>query len=92
MIEKITQNIPKDYSVIVLADHGGHDKTHGTADPIDMTIPLFIKTDFEIDEENFEKANIIDIAPTICDMVRIPHSKEWKGKSLIKTRANDNVY
>ena len=77
-------NLPEDYSVIVLADHGGHDKTHGTSDPIDMTIPLFIKTDHEIDEEKFENANIIDVAPTICDIIGIEPSKKWKGKSLLK--------
>lgn len=84
IIEKIMSNLPEDYSVIVLADHGGHDKTHGTSDPIDMTIPLFIKTDHEIDEEKFENANIIDVAPTICDIIGIEPSKKWKGKSLLK--------
>ncbi len=84
LIEKITKNIPEDYSVIVLADHGGHDRTHGTADPIDMTIPLFIRTDSEIDEEAFAKANIIDIAPTVCGIIGVPCSKEWKGRSLLK--------
>ena len=84
IIEKILSSLPEDYSVIVLADHGGHDQTHGTTDPIDMTIPLFIKTDFEIDEENFENANIIDIAPTICKIIGIEPSKKWKGKCLLK--------
>ena len=49
-----------------------------------MTIPLFIKTDHEIDEEKFENANIIDVAPTICDIIGIEPSKKWKGKSLLK--------
>ncbi len=84
LIEQITSNIPNDYSVIVLADHGGHDFTHGTNDPIDMTVPLFINTDYEINSEQFENANIIDVAPTVCDIVGIPCSKEWNGKSLIK--------
>lgn len=84
IIEKIMSSLPEDYSVIVLADHGGHDQTHGTTDPIDMTIPLFIKTNFEIDEENFENANIIDIAPTICKIIGIEPSKKWKGKCLLK--------
>ncbi|MBQ6876913.1 MAG: alkaline phosphatase family protein [Oscillospiraceae bacterium] len=84
LIEKIMSVLPEDYSVIVLADHGGHDCTHGTNDPIDMTIPLFIKTDFEIDEEKFENANIIDVAPTICGIIGIEPSKKWKGKSLLK--------
>ncbi len=83
LIERITASLPEDYSVIVLADHGGHDYTHGTADPIDMTIPLFIKTDRKIDIERFEKANIIDVAPTVCDLLGVPCSGEWKGKSLI---------
>lgn len=84
LIEKIISTLPDDYSVIVLADHGGHDNTHGTADSIDMTIPLFIKTDYKIDETKFDSANIIDIAPTICGIIDIPPSKEWKGKSLLK--------
>jgi len=84
IIEKIMSTLTEDYSVIVLADHGGHDQTHGTTDPIDMTIPLFVKTDFEIDEENFENANIIDIAPTICKIIGIEPSKKWKGKCLLK--------
>ncbi len=84
LIEQITSTLPEDYSVIVLADHGGHDFTHGSNEPIDMTIPLFIKTDREIHAEHFDMANIIDIAPTVCDMVGIPHSVEWDGKSLIR--------
>ena len=30
---------PRNYSVIVSADHGGHDRGHGTDDPRDVTIP-----------------------------------------------------
>ena len=85
LIEKVMKNLPEDYSVIILADHGGHDHTHGTADPIDMTIPLFIKTNHEIDENKFKNTNIIDIAPSICDIIGVPYSKEWKGKSFINT-------
>lgn len=84
LIEKIASALPEDYSVIVLSDHGGHEFTHGSSDPIDMTIPLFIKTDHEIDREKFVDANIIDVAPTICDIIGIAPSKEWKGKSLLK--------
>src|SRR5699024_3163812 len=38
-IEKIAKAIPEDYTVIVSSDHGGHDRTHGTDKPEDMTIP-----------------------------------------------------
>lgn len=79
--------IPKDYSFIVLSDHGGHDQTHGTADPIDMTIPLFIKTDFDLDEEKFENANIIDLAPTICEIIGIDPFKEMERQMPLKMSA-----
>ena len=84
MIEQIMSNLPKDYSVIILADHGGHDFTHGTDLPIDMTIPIFIKTDRKIDYERFEKATILDIAPTVCDIIGVDCSSVCKGKSLVK--------
>lgn len=30
------------YTVIVTADHGGHDRTHGSSDPRDVTIPWIV--------------------------------------------------
>ena len=30
------------YTVIVTADHGGHGKSHGSTDPLDMTIPWIV--------------------------------------------------
>ncbi|HEU4996838.1 MAG TPA: alkaline phosphatase family protein [Gemmatimonadaceae bacterium] len=30
------------FTVIVTADHGGHDRTHGTPDPVDTTIPWIV--------------------------------------------------
>lgn len=84
LIENVLSKLPDDYSVIILADHGGHEHTHGTAEPCDMTIPLFIRTRMKIHEENFENANIIDISPTVCSLLGIPSAPEWKGKSLVE--------
>ena len=40
-IARVVESLPEDYTVIITADHGGHDRTHGTELPEDMTIPMF---------------------------------------------------
>ena len=85
LIEKVLANIPYCYSFFITADHGGHGFDHGTDSAADMTIPLFVKAPSkEIDKAAFAGANIIDIAPSICDILGIPPSKNFRGKSLFK--------
>ena len=69
--------------MLITADHGGHEFTHGTEMDCDMTIPILLSTEHQLDEHRFEHANIIDIAPAICDMLKIPSYSEWKGASFI---------
>ena len=82
-VEKIIDSLSEDYTVVVLADHGGHDRIHGTTEDSDMTIPVFIKgKDFE-SAKSIDGVNIIDIAPTICKVLGVKADKEWEGKSLL---------
>lgn len=84
-IERVLGNIPECYSYFIIADHGGHGLSHGTDIAADMTIPLFINAPARaIDEAAFAAANIIDIAPSICDILGIPPAKSFRGKSLFK--------
>ena len=82
-IEEIVTGLPKEYSVLITADHGGHEFTHGSEMDCDMTIPLLLSTSCSVDEQSFEHANIIDIAPSVCDMLKIPPYSKWKGCSFI---------
>ena len=82
-IARIMEAIPKDYAVIITADHGGHDHTHGTDSPEDMTIPLiFAGAEREL-IGNLEEVNIIDIAPTVAALAGIAPNSDWEGKSLL---------
>ena len=82
-IEKIMTELGDNYTYIITADHGGHDRTHGSEMPEDMLIPVIICG------ENFEKGkvienvNIMDIAPTITRLLSTEPDEEWEGKSLI---------
>ena len=69
--------------IIILADHGGHAKTHGTEDPRDMTIPWIcygpgIKKGFEIKENVI----IYDTAATIAYTLGLKIPCSWVGRPL----------
>ena len=82
-IEKIMAELGDEYTYIITADHGGHDRCHGTDMPEDMLIPIIINgKDFE-KGRIFEDANIMDIAPTITKLAGVNADDEWEGKSLI---------
>ena len=82
-IQRVLDALPDDYTVIITADHGGHDRMHGTDLPEDMTIPLLIMgEDFEAGRE-LSGADIKDIAPTVAKLLGAEPAGEWEGKSLL---------
>ena len=82
-IERVISALPDDYTFIITSDHGGHDRTHGSELPDDMTIPiLFIGKDFE-KNKIIENVTIKDIAPTVTRLLGIEENEEWEGKSII---------
>ncbi|WP_135555890.1 alkaline phosphatase family protein [Paenibacillus cymbidii] len=81
-IEQAARMIPEDYTIIVTSDHGGHDRTHGTTMPEDMTIPIFMRGKAFVPGKHLADANIIDIAPTITQLLGVQSDKDWEGKCL----------
>ncbi len=82
-IEKLLSVVPEDYRVIITADHGGHERHHGTDLPEDMTIPVICYgPEFEAGKE-LENVNIMDIAPTITTLLGISANRDWEGHSLV---------
>ena len=85
-VKKVIEEVGDEYTVIVTADHGGHDRIHGTDMPEDMTIPMFFYgKDFK-QNENLGAVSILDIAPTIASVMGAPVPREWEGKSLVNNR------
>ncbi len=82
MIEHTIEALPDDYVVIFTADHGGHDRIHGTDQEEDMQIPLFFcGKPFEAGRQLAE-ANIKDIAPTVVKLLNAEPAEEWEGQIL----------
>ena len=82
-VKRVIESVGDEYTVIVTADHGGHDRDHGTDLDEDMTIPvIFYGNDFEEGKE-LQNISILDIAPTIAEIMSIQIPREWEGKSII---------
>jgi phosphopentomutase len=82
-IQKVQENMPEGYTMVVVADHGGHARTHGTTDPQDMTIPMFwYGPRFEAGRE-LENASIKDVATTAAALLEVEPAEEWEGKVLL---------
>ena len=83
-VEKLQNSISDEYTIILLADHGGHDRSHGSDMPEDMTIPiLFCGKPFEKGKELEGDVSIKDVAVTIAKLLQVLPAKEWEGKALI---------
>lgn len=81
-VERILNGLKGEYTIIITTDHGGHDRTHGTDLPEDMTIPMFVfGKDYEAGVE-IKDANIKDVAPTVAKILGVESDEEWEGKEI----------
>ena len=78
-VERIISALPDNYTVILTADHGGHDRAHGTDLPEDMTIPLIIHGPGWTPGRDLGDRSIKDIAPTIAHLLGARPAREWEG-------------
>ena len=82
-VKRVIDAFGDEYLVILMSDHGGHDRSHGSDLPEDMTIPLFFYGKEFAPKVITEQLSLLDIAPTIAKIVGIEPEHEWEGKSLI---------
>lgn len=80
---RMVEQYGEEYRILITADHGGHDRTHGTELDEDMMIPLFCYgPEFEAGKE-LQDVSVLDISPTIASIMGIRPEPEWEGKSLV---------
>lgn len=81
-VRQLIDQAPPRCVTLMLADHGGHERTHGVVIPEDMTIPVMIHGAGEVGQMT-QTVSIKDIAPTIAALMGCPVPKEWEGRNLI---------
>ena len=81
-VKRIFDNFGDEYSIVIMADHGGHDRSHGSTLAEDMVIPFFFYgPDFTpgvIDAP----VSLLEIAPTIVKIMGIKPDEDWEGKAI----------
>jgi len=82
-IERVLQVVPKNTSIMITSDHGGHGKHHGTNCDEDMTTPFIIKGSGVPGNHTIKRdMSIIDIAPTILRRLDIEIPQNWEGNAI----------
>jgi hypothetical protein len=82
-IGRVMDTLPQECAVIVTADHGGHEQSHGTDCDEDMTIPLILSgPGFPAGAEIEGPVQITDVAPTVLDLLGLAPPNEWIGRPI----------
>ncbi len=80
---RVIAALPDPTTIMVLSDHGGHDRTHGTDASDDMTIPWLISGPIIRPNHTIQTpVDLLNIAPTIARVLQIPSAADWEGTSL----------
>lgn len=70
------------FTLIVTADHGGHDKNHGSSDPLDVTIPWIAWGDGVNPAPLVKPIETFDTASTVVWLLGMTEPETWAGKPI----------
>ena len=91
-VARVLSVLPEEYVVIITSDHGGGggygDKSHGSSQEVDMTIPFFIIGDEYECGRVLNEISILDVAPTVADILEVEAECYWSGNSVRKKIEN----
>lgn len=75
--------LPNDTHVLVQADHGGHERTHGTEMPEDMTIPWMIAgPSIRPGHTINQPVSLLNTAPTLARLLNVAAHRDWEGQCV----------
>ena len=79
----VLATLPGDAHIVLQADHGGHERNHGTDAPEDMTIPWMacgptVRNGHAIQSP----VSLLDTAPTLAHMLGLSAHRDWEGKPV----------
>ena len=80
-VRAVCEAADEDTLVVVTADHGGHDRTHGSDSAEDMTIPVLL-WNRRFASREISGTGILDLAPTIVRALGVAPDPEWEGRAV----------
>lgn len=79
LAELDARNLRSETLMIISADHGGHDTTHGTSMPEDMTIPWIASGAGIQPKQLTTTVHTMDTAATAAFALGLDHPDDWNG-------------
>ncbi len=75
----------EDDSILLLSDHGGHDRIHGTTLPEDMTTLWMVAgPGVRRNHELRSPVSLLDTAPTLAHIMGVPAHPHWEGQVIME--------
>jgi arylsulfatase A-like enzyme len=72
--------LPTDIHLLVQADHGGHERSHGTEMAEDMTIPWIVAgPSIRRGHTIARPVSLLDTTPTLARILGISAHRDWEG-------------
>lgn len=72
-----------DDAILLQSDHGGHDRSHGSDLPEDMTVPwMVVGNNIRANYTIQSPISLLDTAPTLAHLLNIQPHPAWEGRSL----------
>src|SRR5690606_35085987 len=82
-VGQLLDGLPAGATVLFQSDHGGHDRSHGTEMPEDMTIPWVISgPGIRANYEIRAAVSLLDTAPTLAGVLGGEPHYQWEGKAV----------
>jgi predicted AlkP superfamily pyrophosphatase or phosphodiesterase len=80
---RLVEALPAQAHVLVHSDHGGHEWTHGTDLPEDLTIPWIVAGPrVRRGHQIAGPVSLLDTAPTLAALLDLPPPAEWEGRCV----------
>lgn len=85
---RVLATLPASIHVLVQADHGGHERSHGTEMAEDMTIPWIVAgPSIRQGHELTGPVSLLDTTPTLARILNLPHHRDWEGACVTEAFA-----
>jgi predicted AlkP superfamily pyrophosphatase or phosphodiesterase len=80
---RILAALPEDYTIVLQADHGGHDRNHGEDIPEDINIPwMAAGAGIRRGHTIASPVSLLSTAPTVARLLGLSAPADWEGKAV----------
>ncbi|KIQ53842.1 hypothetical protein SY28_11760 [Meiothermus taiwanensis] len=82
LLGQVLAGLPPETVLLVMSDHGGHQRMHGTERPEDMTVPFIAWGPGVAQAHLTAPVSLLELAPTVAALLEVAPEPAWEGRAL----------